>query len=958
MKPQLLFLAILLATALSVSAQIGINNDGSAPNPSAILDVKSINKGLLIPRMTNAQRGAITSPADGLIIFCTDCFSTGALQVFHNGHWRSLKFSYPVAINVSQSGVEALHGTLKGSYDYLNFDNTPEGTSIYKWYRSDDTTGLNETQIEGASSSQYALTDEDCSKYIRFAVSPVEQNNDVPGIEVKSKSFAGPILDWLCGLPKTDPRDGQVYPTAKIGNQCWMSRNLNYGSMIDSCTDQTTNGTFEKYCYHDDPANCEIYGGLYTWLELSSDGNLNGYGGCPDGWRLPGRNEVFTLENFLGGSDIAGNMMKEQGSAHWNAPNTGAANLSGFSALAAGCNIPWEVCRYNSGLGNEAVFLTCCEDPSLNDFGGLCFNANERSVMKYTLYDNISYVLNECTTFEDLKAYSLRCLQNTCNENFLPTTANAGPDQINIPDISTTLQANAPQLGNGYWSIESGEGGNVEETSNPTSIFTGIAGNSYTLKWIIVFSCHSFSDYVTISFLYCDPMPSQADAGPDQIDIIGSSTTLAGNTPTSGTGRWRIISGTGGSIADTLNPTSSFTGLHGNFYTLRWIITTTCGSRHDDVVISFCTLPTTADAGPDQLNLVDTTTYLGGNFPANGDLGLWTIISGEGGNIEDPTSANSIFTGLSGNSYTLRWTIWNYCGSNYDDEAISFCSVPTTANAGPDQLNLSGTSVTLAGNTPTSGTGLWSIVSGNGGNIIQPSNPTSQFIGISGNSYTLRWTISNNCGASSDDVVISFVNFSCGSTLTDNRDGKTYGTVQIGAQCWMKSNLNIGTMINGNTDQTNNGTIEKYCYDDNPDDCAIYGGLYQWNEMMQYTTVPGTQGICPTGWHLPTHNDWTTMVTYLGGVSAAGGHLKETGTVHWFSPNQGADNSSGFTGLPGGYRDDGGGYGNQLYFGQFWLSTESVTNEAWDGFLEYSTTNAFDFSNEKIFGFSVRCLKN
>jgi len=109
--------------------------------------------------------------------------------------------------------------------------------------------------------------------------------------------------------------------------------------------------------------------------------------------------------------------------------------------------------------------------------------------------------------------------------------------------------------------------------------------------------------------------------------------------------------------------------------------------------------------------------------------------------------------------------------------------------------------------------------------------------------------------------------------------GQTYNTVQIGAQCWLKENLNIGTKINGTVNQNNNSIIEKYCYGDLESNCNIYGGLYQWNEMMQYVTTAGVQGICPAGWHVPTDDQWATVATFLGGEGLAGGKMKSTGTI-------------------------------------------------------------------------------
>lgn len=163
-------------------------------------------------------------------------------------------------------------------------------------------------------------------------------------------------------------------------------------------------------------------------------------------------------------------------------------------------------------------------------------------------------------------------------------------------------------------------------------------------------------------------------------------------------------------------------------------------------------------------------------------------------------------------------------------------------------------------------------------------------------------------------IVACIGNFKCGSIITDSRDKKTYNTVLIGTQCWMKENLNIGTRINGINDQTNNGTLEKYCYKDSVKYCDIYGGLYQWAEMMQYKpsdngTIGTTQGICPSGWHIPTDIEWTTLTTFLGGEIVAGGKMKETGITHWAGTNIGAINSSGFTALPGGFRYyDGGSF--------------------------------------------------
>ncbi len=208
----------------------------------------------------------------------------------------------------------------------------------------------------------------------------------------------------------------------------------------------------------------------------------------------------------------------------------------------------------------------------------------------------------------------------------------------------------------------------------------------------------------------------------------------------------------------------------------------------------------------------------------------------------------------------------------------------------------------------------------------------------------------------SDDVLIYPANYPCGQPFTDSRNGQVYNTVQIGEQCWMAENLNIGTMIAGGINQANNGEIEKYCYDDNSANCDEYGGLYQWDEMMEYSTMQFSQGICPTGWHVPGEDDLTTLSDFLGGDEIAGGKMKEEGTVHWDPPNTGATNSSGYTALPGGYVNF---YGNFYYLGsscRFWSSSETSNVLALYSSLFSANTNFPQASNNKIYGYSVRCI--
>jgi hypothetical protein len=377
----------------------------------------------------------------------------------------------------------------------------------------------------------------------------------------------------------------------------------------------------------------------------------------------------------------------------------------------------------------------------------------------------------------------------TFNRN--PTAANAGPDQTGVATCGltqVTLAANTPTVGTGQWSIVSGTGGSFANTASPTSTFSGTAGNTYTLRWTISNSpCTASSDNVVITF---NRNPTTANAGPDQTGAATcglTQVTLAANAPTVGTGAWSIVSGTGGSFANTASPTSTFNGTAGNTYTLRWTISNSLCTSTDNVVITFNRNPTTANAGPDQTGAATcglTQVTLAANAPTVG-TGQWSIVSGTGGSFANTASPTSTFSGTAGSTYTLRWTISSSpCTASTDNVVITFNRNPTTANAGPDQTGAATcglTQVTLAANAPSVGTGQWSIVSGTGGSFANTASPTSTFSGTAGNTYTLRWTITNSpCTASTDNVVITFNrNPTAANAGPDQTGAATCGLTQV-----------------------------------------------------------------------------------------------------------------------------------------------------------------------------------
>lgn len=192
----------------------------------------------------------------------------------------------------------------------------------------------------------------------------------------------------------------------------------------------------------------------------------------------------------------------------------------------------------------------------------------------------------------------------------------------------------------------------------------------------------------------------------------------------------------------------------------------------------------------------------------------------------------------------------------------------------------------------------------------------------------------------------------CPGLPTVEYEGKTYNTVLIGTQCWLKENLDIGTRINGSNTQTNNGTIEKYCYNDLDSNCNTYGGLYQWNEAMQYSTTTGARGICPTGWHIPTIAELETLASAVG---SNGNALKAVGQG---SGSGAGTNTSGFSALLAGFRDNDGHFFDLGYYAYFWSSTEGYAAYARSLILSYYGSYIFfDYFN-KYGGFSVRCVQD
>lgn len=222
---------------------------------------------------------------------------------------------------------------------------------------------------------------------------------------------------------------------------------------------------------------------------------------------------------------------------------------------------------------------------------------------------------------------------------------------------------------------------------------------------------------------------------------------------------------------------------------------------------------------------------------------------------------------------------------------------------------------------------------------------------------TIQWNGTDFVGWNGQRWV-SLTGYATVGTVTDI-DGNTYETTRIGNQEWMIENLRVRQFNDGrgipevisDVGWVATTFSARSRYDNSNANLDTYGYLYNW-----FAVDDGK--LCPTDWHVPSDAEWTTLTDFLGGLTVAGGKMKEEGTAHWNSPNTGASNESGFTGLPGGDRSTIGPFFNIGSNGFWWSSTESSGSNAWYRGLFNDNVYVDLFNLDKRFGISVRCVRD
>jgi len=251
---------------------------------------------------------------------------------------------------------------------------------------------------------------------------------------------------------------------------------------------------------------------------------------------------------------------------------------------------------------------------------------------------------------------------------------------------------------------------------------------------------------------------------------------------------------------------------------------------------------------------------------------------------------------------------------------------------------------------------------------------TSNISGLSANTtYYVRAYATNGAGTAYGNEII-FVTTESSSIVSNpgsgvTFDGHNYTSIVLGnGQEWMAENLRTSIYANGDIIinvtvgfQWENLTTGAWCHFENDNQYEnSYGKYYNW------FAVADSRNVCPSGWHVPTEQDWTTLINYLDPnadsgdnySNTAGGKMKSTGTEFWLSPNTGATNLSGFSGNGGGERGGLGTFGNFGNNGSWWSATEFDTQKAWMRGMYWNTAGIQRLNSRKEYGRSVRCVKD
>lgn len=844
--------------------------------------------------------------------------------------------------------------------------------------------------------------------------------------QTRVRVIAIELLPFNCGDNLFDSRDGMSYSTVQIGDQCWMAENLKYlPSVSPSSQGSETDAYYYVYDYQGSSVigakemeNFQNYGALYNWIAAIT--------ACPEGWYLPNDIEWFSLVYYVGNENDAGGKLKSIRTSpdphpRWLAPNSGATDERNFSALPGGRATPtgfnelgysgtWWASKENT-VGN--VWRFTMSNSTTIVYAGTTIKSmgfSARCLRESTSQPNLppTFPFNPSPETGSIHQTITPTLTWDCSDPegdpltydvYLGTEDNP---PLAVAGISTqtftneTLQYSTTY----YWKIVAhddqgnstdGEVWNFSTIEEPfvcgSSQITDIDGNIYNTVQIGN-QCWMRENLKTTKYSNNTPIEYPGSNSSDWENNTNGAYAWNNNDIV-----WKDIYGAlynwfAVNNANGLCPSgwqvpsdSEWGGL------ISYVVSQ--GHPNSNV-------PTGAGNAIKSCRKVnspigaDCNTTEHPRWDAHGlhhgfdQFGLSILPSGFRG-TEGNSSAIGMFgdywssTPVDENSAWNRALTYDYgdVGSHStNSKKYGFAVRCLLINPPPVGYSLNLNIDPIFAGTVT-GEGQHEV--GEQVNITAEANPGWEFVnwtddeGIVSEAANFTYTMPAEDVTLTANFVEEQVGFTCGDLLIDTRDGQEYTTVQIGEQCWMAENLNIGTRINGSSSQNDNNILEKYCYNDSEVNCNTYGGLYQWEEMTDYSNTSTVQGICPGGWHLPTMDEWFTLISvvsakveyqcnnnpeYIGKSLASVSYWTSTyEPVCAVGLNPTSNNATGFSGMPAGQRTSSGNFNPIGIFCNWWSTDTYIGSNAWSFNMYYKSVGLNNSTYSKDYGFSVRCLK-
>jgi uncharacterized protein (TIGR02145 family) len=969
---------IIGASGNQPSIGFAIKTDNSNPHSSAMLDVSATYKGILIPRLTNGQRDAIL-PVTGLVIYNT---SANNIEFYNGSAWYSLNtdtlpiVTTAVATNITQStatsgGDVTSDGGSSVTARGVCWSITASPTIADSHTSNGSGTGVFVSNLLGLTANTlyyvraYAtnsvgtaygnevtfttLPNPNLPTVTTTAVTNIAQTTATSGGNVTSNGAAQVFSRGVCWSTSPNPTMANSHTTEGFGT----------GIFVSYLIGLTANTFYYVRAYATNVFGTS-YGNQMTFSTLAT---------------LP---TVTTT--------AVTNITPTTATSGGNVTSDGGATVTARGVCWSTSSNP-----------------TMADSHTTDGSGTGLFVSSLTGLTAVTLYYVRAYAVNSVgTAYGDEVSFTtivyLPTITTTAITNITQTTATSGGN--------VTADGGATVTARGVcWSTTASPTIADSKTidGSGTGVFVSSLGGltAVTLYYVRAYATNSggtaYGDevsFTTIAYLptitttaITNITQTTATSGGNVTSDGGATVTARGvcwsttPSPTIADSKTTDGSGTGVFV-------SSMTGLTAvTLYYVRAYAVNSGGTAYGDEA-SFTTiayLPTVTTTAV--TNITPTTAESGGNVTSDGGATVtargvcWSTIASPTTSDSHTTNGSgtgvfvSNLAGLTPNTlYYVRAYATNIIGTSYGNQ-VTFSTLATLPTLTTTTVtNITTTTATSGGNVTSDG-GATVIARGVCWNTT-PNHPTiadshttdgtgvgdfvSDITGLFwwGTLYNVRAYATNSIGtAYGNELTFATLNSypPCPDIPTVTYEGKTYNTVLIGTQCWFEENLNVGIEINVSINPSNNGIKEKYCYDDVESNCAIYGGLYKWDELMQYSTVEGAQGLCPTGWHIPTDGEWTVLNTFLG--LEAGNKMKETGYTHWGYSNNG-NNESGFTALPGGYltfEDNFGALGGSAYF---WTSSKDDDTHAWAWDLQSNLSGVYPWIYVMTWGFSARCVKN